>query len=138
MRTLILSLAVIASATTFAQQPATFQRGDLVRVRPITTSQPNTPALDANAAYHRAGMVLEVVGIPNDRIRIDKAAIYVNDVQVAGFSSDFVTRVVGAPDRVPQIVPAGHYFVMGEQRTNENIWEYSGQHFGGALERAPQ
>jgi hypothetical protein len=135
MRTLILSLVVIASATTYAQS-TTFQRGDLVRVLPTAPSEPNTPVLDANAPYHRAGMVLKVVALPNDRIRIDKSAIYVNDVQVTGFSPDFVARVVRAPERAPQVVPEGHYFVMGEQRINQNIWEYSGQHFGGQLARA--
>ena len=138
MSTLILSLAVIASATISAQS-ATFQRGELVRVLPLTApSDPKTPALDPDALKHRAGMVLKVVAMPNDRIRIDTSAIYVNDVQVAGFSPDFVARVVRAPQRVPPIVPAGHYFVMGEQRINQNISEYWGQHFGGQLERAPQ
>jgi hypothetical protein len=137
MRTLILSLVVVASATIYAQSTM-FQRGDLVRVRPTAPVGPNTPVLDANAAEHRAGMVLKVVAIPNDRIRIDKYAIYVNDVQVTGFSLEFVTRVVRAPERVPQVVPEGHYFVMGEKRLNQDIWEYSGQHWGGQLERASQ
>jgi hypothetical protein len=138
MRTLILSLAVIASATIYAQ-PATFQRGELVRVLPPSApSEPGTPVLDLDALKHRAGMVLKVVAIPNDRIRIDKSAIYINDVQVTGFSPDFVARVVRAPERAPQVVPEGHYFVMGEQRINQNISEYWGQHFGGQLERAPQ
>jgi hypothetical protein len=138
MRTLILSLAVIASATMYAQ-PATFQRGELVRVLPPTAPYgAKTPVLDPDALEHRAGMVLEVVAIPNDRIRIDKSAISINDVLVTNFSPDFVARVVRAPDRVPQVIPEGHYFVMGEQRINQNISEYWGQHFGGRLERAPQ
>ena len=136
MRMLMLGLVVISSATTSAQS-ATFQRGDLVRVLPPTaTSAPQTPILDANAQYHRAGMELRIVAVAGDRIRIDKWAIYVNDVQVTGFSPDFVARVVQAPERAPQIVPEGHYFVMGEQRINKNILEYSGQHSGGQLERA--
>jgi signal peptidase I len=138
MRTLMLSLAVLASATIYAQS-ATFQRGELVRVLPPTPlSEAKTPVLDPDALRHRAGMVLKVVAIPNDRIRIDKSAIYVNDVQVTEFSPDFMARVVRAPERVPQIVPEGHYFVMGEQRINQNISEYWGQHFSGQLERAPQ
>jgi signal peptidase I len=138
MRTLILSLVVIASATIYAQS-ATFQRGELVRVQPPTApSEPKIPVLDPGAPKQRSEMVLKVVAIPNDRIRIDKSAIYINDVQVTGFSPDFVARVVGAPRRVPQVVPEGHYFVMGEQRINQNISEYWGQHFGGQLERAPQ
>jgi signal peptidase I len=138
MRTLILGLAVIASSTIYAQS-ATFQRGELVRVQPPTApSEPKTPVLDPDALKHRAGMVLKVMAIPNDRIRIDKSAIYINDVQVTQFSPDFVARVVRTPERVPQVVPDGHYFVMGEQRINQNISEYWGQHFGGQLERASQ
>jgi hypothetical protein len=72
------------------------------------------PVLDPDALKHGAGMVLKVVAIPNDRIRIDQSAIHVNDVQVTGFSPDFVARVVRAPERAPQVVPEGHYFVMGE------------------------
>ena len=83
-------------------------------------------------------MVLKVVAVPDDRVRIDKSAIYVNDVQVTGFSPDFMARVLRAPERVPPVVPKRHYFVMGEQRINQNISEYWGQHFGGQLERAPQ
>ena len=135
MRTLMLSLVAIASATTYAQS-TTFERGELVRVLPTAPSQPSAPILDANAAGHRAGMVLKVVAIPNDRIRIDKSAIYVNDVPVTGFSPDFVARVIRAPERAPEVVPEGHYFVMGEKRINQDIWEYSGQHFGGQLTRA--
>ena len=127
MRTLILSLAVIASATIYAQ-PATFQRGDLVRVlQPTTPFEPRIPA-----------PLLTVVAIPNDRIRIDDSALYVNDVPVTGFSPDFLARVVRAPERVPQVVPEGHYFLMGEQRINQDITEYWGQHFGGQLARAPR
>jgi Signal peptidase, peptidase S26 len=138
MRTLIFSLAVIASATISAQSAA-FQRGELVRVlRPIVPSEPKTPVLDPDALKRRAGMVLKVVATPNDRIRIEKSAIYINDVQVTGFSPDFVARAAGAPERVPQVVPEGHYFVMGEQRINQNVSEHWGQHFGGQLEREPQ
>jgi hypothetical protein len=123
---LILSLAVIASVTIHAQS-VTFQRGELVRVQPpITPSEPRTTP-----------MVLRVVAIPNDRIRVDELAIYVNDVAVTGFSPEFVARVIRAP-RAPQVVPDGHYFVMGEARTIQDISEYWGQHFGGRLERVRQ
>jgi signal peptidase I len=124
MRMLVLSLAIVASATLYAQPPAPLQRGDLVRVRPApNVSNVTTP-------------VVRVVAIPGDRIRIDHATVYVNDVPVSGFSSDFLTRVAQAPERTPQVVPAGHYFVMGEQRTNQDISEYWGQHAGLSLERA--
>jgi hypothetical protein len=136
MRTVVLSFAIAASVSIYGQS-GTFQRGELVRVLPTATRfEPQSPALAPAAQEHRAGMVLRVVALAHDRIRIEKDAIYVNDVRVTGFSPDFVARVVRAPERVPDIVPEGHYFVMGEKRINEDISEYSGQHFGDSLERA--
>jgi len=125
MRTLMLSLTVLAAATIHAQ-PSTFQRGELVRVQPAAA--PTGP--------RTVGMVLRVVAVPHDRIRVGDSAIYVNDVEVTGFSSEFLARVARAPERAPQVVPDGHYFVMGEERTIQDISEYWGQHSGGRLERA--
>ncbi len=125
MRVLSISLAVIASATISAQT-ATFARGDFVRVKPATNaSEPRSTTL-----------VLRVVAVPNDRIRLDESTVYVNDVAVTGFSPEFLSRVAHAPERARQTVPPGHYFVMGEQRINQDISEYWGQHSGTRLEPA--
>jgi hypothetical protein len=61
----------------------------------------------------------KVIGIPADRIRADETGVYVNDVAVTGFSREFLTRF----KRSPTIVPNGHYFVLGEQRVNDDISE---------------
>ena len=124
MRMSAVSLAIFVSATLYAQ-PAPFQRGDLVRVKPA-----------ANGSKVTTPLILRVVAVPGDRIRIDDATLYVNDVRVSGFSREFLTRVAQAPERTPQVVPAGHCFVMGEQRTNQDISEYWGQHADLSLERA--
>jgi len=83
-------------------QPQVYERGDIVRVRDV--SKP--------AAF-------KVIGIPADRIRADETGVYVNDVAVTGFSREFLTRF----KRPPTIVPNGHYFVLGEQRVNDDISE---------------
>jgi hypothetical protein len=57
-------------------------------------------------------MVLKVVAIPNDQFRIDKSAIYIIDVQVTGFSPDFVARVVG-PGACAADSPRGTLFRDG-------------------------
>jgi hypothetical protein len=125
MRVLIITLAVIASATIHAQSQ-TFQRGDQVRVKaPTAPSDPQATPL-----------LLKVVAVPKERIRLDDSAVHVNDVVVTGFTQDFLARVAHTPGRTPQTVPEGHYFVMGEQRANQNISEYWGQHAEGSLERA--
>ena len=124
MRTFVVSTAILASVMLHAE-PASFQRGDFVRVKPGTNkSEVSTP------------LVLRVVAGPGDRIRVRNARLYVNNVAVTGFSRGFVSRVVDTPDRIPQVVPDGHCFVMGEQRTNQDISEYWGQHSALSLERA--
>jgi signal peptidase I len=111
-----------------AAQSPTFQRGEQVRIKAPT--KPSDPK--------QSDMVLIVVAVPNDRIRLSDSAVYVNETLVTGFSQDFLGRVARTrtPDRVPQTVPEGHYFVMGEARTNGNISEYFGQHPVARLETA--
>jgi len=76
------------------------------------------------------------VAIAGDRLRIADGALYVNDAPVRGLSRDFIYHVAQQRDRVPNVVPVGHCFVMGEQRTNQDISEYWGQHSEVNLERA--
>ena len=124
MRTFVISLAVIASAGVYAQ-PVAFERGDMVRVKAV-----------ADGSASATNRVLQVVAIAGDRIRPSNGTLYVNDVAVEGFSRDFLSRVVQQPERTPSVVPAGHCFVMGERRTNQDISEYWGQHSIISLERA--
>jgi Signal peptidase, peptidase S26 len=125
MRSLIAVFAVAASVMTSAQAPA-LQRGDLVRV------VPGAYRADVKATP----LLLKVVAIPDDRMRVQDTALYVNDIAVTGFSEDFLARVAAAPERVPLVVPLGHYFVMGEQRSISDITEYWGQHAAGSIELA--
>lgn len=120
MRTFVMSLLVVAAVSIHAQ-PAAFQRGESVRVR-------------QSSGESRAVIPLKIVAVPGDRIRVDEARMFVNDAPVTGFSPEFVTRVAQAP-RAPDVVPAGHYYVMGEQRSNEDISEYWGVHAAVSLER---
>ena len=123
MRFLLIAVAITATAAVYAQSPA-LQRGDVVRVR--------ATAFDA----HPTPLPLRIVAVPNDRIRLVDSAVFVNDVAVIGFSADFLARVAHNPAQTPQVVPEGHYFVMGEARNNQDISEYWGQHSGVRLERA--
>jgi Signal peptidase, peptidase S26 len=124
MRSLTVVLAVIASATIQAQSPP-LGRGQHVRVRVQDTARP--AATD---------MVLIVVAVPQDRLSIARNTLYVNDMPVMQFSSDFLARIASAPDRIPTLIPQGHYFVMGERRSNGDISEYWGQHSGTSLQPA--
>jgi signal peptidase I len=121
----LLLLGVVASVTLQAQTQ-TYQRGDVVQVRPpVKPSEPKvTP------------MKLIVVAVPNDTMRIDGKTILVNGAAVTGMSADLLAKVASTPERVPQTVPAGHYFVMGEERANQDITQYWGLHPAARLEPA--
>jgi len=119
MKVLLVTLVLLASVAVQAQAP-TFERGQVVRLRP-STSRPTT-------------ILLRVVAIPNDRIRGADSMLYVNDVAVTGFSPDFLTRVSQTSART---IPEGHYFVMGERRVNDDISEHTGLHPAEELERVP-
>jgi hypothetical protein len=115
MRTLLVWI-VLVSAGLYLQSPALFERGALVRVREVTK-----PA------------VLKIVGLPDEIVQVDESGVHVNDVPVPGFTQDFLKR-----NRWPrQIVPFGHYFVMGEERVGQDVNEYLGVHPEEAIERAP-
>jgi hypothetical protein len=118
MRVLLVALVLLASTGIQAQAPV-FARGQTVRVRPSLADEPVTTLL------------LTIVAGPNDRIHGADSRLLVNDVAVTGFSPDFIARVSQVP---PRTIPAGHYYVMGEQRVNEDISEYWGQHAGTSLE----
>jgi signal peptidase I len=122
MRTFLTSLAMLAAVSIHAQ-PAAFERGQSVHVR-----QP--------AAESRAAITVKIVAVPGDRIRVDGERIFVNDAVLTGFSPAFIKRVTEAP-RAPEVVPDGHYYVMGERRSNEDISEYWGVHAAVSLERTP-
>jgi hypothetical protein len=124
MRMFICALALVAAATVHAQSP-TYSRGEHVRVRTLDpASPPVTP------------IVLIVVGVPNDRLSVAGNRLYVNNAPATEFSPEFLARVAAAPSRIPAQVPEGHYFVMGEQRTNQDISEYWGQHSAVSLQPA--
>ncbi|MBM4195305.1 MAG: hypothetical protein FJ202_13155 [Gemmatimonadetes bacterium] len=124
MKHVAVILALVATTVAYAQSPA-FSRGEHVRVRAL---DPDRPAATA--------VVLTIVGLPNDRLSVTNGMVYVNDVPLEQFSRDFLERVAAAPERIPPQVPPGHYFVMGEQRLNNHISEYWGQHAAGSLETA--
>jgi len=114
MPKIFLALMIIAATTVQAQSP-TYQRGESVRIHGLAKP-----------------FELKIVGIPGDRIRNDDTGLYVNDVAVTFFTRDFWGRFKWQGEKV---IPEGHYFVMGEQRVNQDIAEYVGLHPAADLER---
>jgi signal peptidase I len=61
--------------------------------------------------------VQRVVAIPGDRFRVEKTALYVNDKHVDGLPPELVATI-GRWEL--QVVPAGHYVVMGEEKRDHS------------------
>ena len=122
MRAFLSALAISTSVVVYAQSPSP-QRGDLVRVLPEASSS-QTPTT----------LVLRVVAVPGDRLSMSGSQVYVNGDALVGFSADFLTRMAETPERIPAMMPDGHYFVMGEQLSTGSISRYWGQHSGLRLQ----
>jgi signal peptidase I len=91
-------------------QSRTYAKGDLVTLVP---DDKGTRPPDSR-----------VLAVPGDRIEVAKSRIAVNGVPVTELSADFLA---GLPDEPwNQTVPAGHYFVAAEQRSETGVTRFWG------------
>lgn len=116
-----------------------FKRGDLVVVRPNASSpyavQP-MPVLGQFGATFRPFFIKRVVGLPGDRIKMERGQLYINGTAVDESHTVPYWKNLGQLDtdsdranseRWPfrkesnpsaeYVVPAGEYFVMGDNRS---------------------
>lgn len=105
---LIVVAAVITVQLGHAQTPQ-YARGDMVR---LGAQENGDPLPDSR-----------IVAIAGDRVHIDRSSLTVNGVSVQGISRDLLQTVSEAWD---QLVPEGHYFVVGERGTTNDMVRYYG------------
>jgi len=115
MRIVFTAFVLVAAVAGQGQAPGTFARGELVRIQDV--KKPAT---------------LKIVGLPDEIVEANEMGVFIDDVAVTGFSREFLTR-----NRLGrQYIPVDHYFVMGEERVNQDISEHIGIHPSDTLERA--
>jgi signal peptidase I len=83
-------------ALILTQSPA-YRQGDIVRV----TSENSRTA--------------RIVAIPGDQVRIDDMGVYVNGTAVTWISAELRSKITSPWE--PETIPAGHYFAVGEERS---------------------
>jgi signal peptidase I len=78
------------------------RRGDVIVFRAVSAGVPDRVLID------------RIVGLPGDRVAIGNGTVYVNDHPLS-------TPIAWQPPTYhwgPEIVPAGHYFVLGDNRSD--------------------
>jgi hypothetical protein len=98
-----LFLTAVALAAPIPAQAPVYAKGDVVRlvVRENGDSYPDS----------------RIVAVASDHLRADKSALTVNNEIVTGVSPELLQMFAEPWD---QVTPAGHYFVVAEQRNAPN------------------
>lgn len=103
----MVALVVVVPAL-HAQTP-TYQRGDTVR---LVSADPSNPLPDSR-----------VVAVSGDRIHVTTAALTVNGETVKDVPP---ALLAGFTETLDQVIPPGHYFVIGEKRlAPDSVVEYN-------------
>lgn len=109
LKTALLVLAAVLSVQATHAQGARYVRGDTVR---LVAQENGAPLPDSR-----------IIAIAGDRLRIDKSSLTVNGLAVQGVSAELLKTVA---EPWEQLIPEGHYFVVGESGTPKDMVRYYG------------
>jgi hypothetical protein len=109
LKSLLVVLAAIVLVQVINAQGVRYVRGDVVRL----VAQDNGDRLPDS----------RIIAIARDRVHVDRFSITVNGVAVQGVSAELLQGVSEVWD---QLVPEGHYFVVGESGTPNDMVYYWG------------
>jgi signal peptidase I len=108
-KVLVLSIAVALSAVLHPAQEPTYVKGDIVRLAPPTTGDRYPDC--------------RVIAVAGDRIRAQRSGIVVNGEPVEDVSPQMLELFA---ETWEEVVPAGHYFVIGESHEPSSTVRYHG------------
>ncbi|WP_216328704.1 signal peptidase I [Deinococcus aestuarii] len=116
-----------------------FQRGDILIFKPPREAAAEIPNLNRSAFglwSYRPFLIKRLIGLPGDRVRVSGGEVFVNGVRLDqswttdywreqgcwDTQSDLANNAFSSaagflPDQPEITVPAGQYFVMGDNRT---------------------
>jgi signal peptidase I len=109
LKSFLVVVAAVVSVQLAHTQAPQFMRGDTVR---LVAQENGDPLPDSR-----------IVAIAGDRVQIDRSSLTVNGVAVQGVSTELLQTVAEPWD---QLVPEGHYFVIGERGTPNDMVRYYG------------
>lgn len=109
LKTALIVLAAVLLVPVTHAQGARYVRGDTVRL-----------AAPANGGPLPDSRIIAIAG---DRVQLDKSSLIVNGVAIQGVSADLLKTVAEPWD---QRIPEGHYFVVGESGTPNDMVRYYG------------
>jgi len=109
LKSLLVILAAVVLVQVAHAQGVRYVRGDIVRL----VAQDNGDRLPDS----------RIIAVAGDRVHVDKSSITVNGVSVQGVSAELLQGVSEVWD---QLVPEGHYFVVGESGTPNDMVRYYG------------
>jgi signal peptidase I len=106
---LLIVAAAVALSASLQAQATSYSKGDIVQLVAPATGDPVPDS--------------RVVAVAGDRIHADKSGIVVNGAPVDGISAKLLAQFAKPWD---QVVPAGHYFVIGERSETSGSVTYHG------------
>lgn len=107
LQTALVVLAAVLSVQATHAQGARYVRGDTVR---LVAQENGKPLPDSR-----------IIAIAGDRVHIDKSSLTVNGLAVQGVSAELLQTV---PEPWDQLIPEGHYFVVGESGAPNDMVRY--------------
>jgi len=101
--------ALVLTSASFQSEAPQYAKGDVVELQRRSTGESVPDS--------------RVIAVAGDRITADKSGIVVNGERVPGVSPELLEQFA---KRWEQVIPAGHYYVIGERQERNSTVRFHG------------